>query len=191
MNDQCLHRLALPEKMRHQSAVHDVPKDFFAGASLQLHEIEILGNVDVAVDESTGCIGWVELHQLRLLDVVEKELHLALVENRGRIFIGMVPLQALSNPALVRVKIEHIVQEVVDGAPDESEMRVHTGQTDRTTGQKRDEQGNISKDSHIAVLHNVGAFGPLRPDEFGHEPSFQDEPLELFLEAGDVAIGGF
>ena len=69
MNDQRSERTSLPEEMRHQPAVHDVPKDFFARPPLQLHEIEILGNVDIAVDESIRRVGLIKLHQLRLFQV--------------------------------------------------------------------------------------------------------------------------
>ena len=117
-----------------------------------------------------------------------EKLHLALVENLWGILIDMVPLQTFHDSEFVRVKVEHVVEEVVDGTPDKSKMRIHARQADRTIRQKRDERGNITKDSHIAVLHNIGAVGTLGPDQFGYEPSFQDESLELLLEAGDVTI---
>ena len=67
--------------MRNQSAIRDCPKYFLARPSLQLHEIEVLGDMNVAVDKSIRRIGLVKLHQLRLLEVIKEKLHLALIEN--------------------------------------------------------------------------------------------------------------
>ena len=189
MNDQRSERPSLPEEMRHQPAVHDVPKDFFAGASLQLHEIEVLGNVDIAVDEAIRRVGLIKLHQLRLFQVIEEKLHLTLIEDLGGVSVSMVPCETLSDPTLVRIKVEHVVKEVVYGTPDEGEMRVHARQADWAVGKERHKTGGITKHSHVAILHDVGALGALRPDQFGDEPSFKNESLELLFETGDMTIG--
>lgn len=174
--------------MRHHSAVLDFPKDLLARPSLQLQIIEVLGNMDIAVDEPIRRVGLIKLHQLRLFQIIEEKLHLTLIEDLGGVSVGMVPYETFSDPTLVRIKVEHVVKEVVYGTPDEGEMRVHARQADRAVGKQRHKTGGIPKNSHVAILHDVGAFRALGPDQFGHEPPFQNKSLELFFEAGDVAI---
>lgn len=189
MDNQCPYRPVLPEEMGNQPAIRDIPEYFFAWASLQLHEIEILGNVDVAVDESIRRVGLVKLHQLRLFQVIEEKLHLALIEDLGGVSVGMVPCETFRDSALVTVKVEHVVKEVVDGTSDEGEVGIHARQADRAVGKEGHKTGGIAKHSHVAILHEVGALGALRPDQFGDEPSFKNESLELLLEAGDMTVG--
>lgn len=145
--------------------------------------------MDVAVDESIRYIGPVKLHQFRLFQVIEEKLHLALVKNLRRVSLGTVSLQTLRNPTFVGIKTEHVVEKLVNGTPDEREMRIHARQADRAIGKERHNTGGIAKHSHVAVLHDVGAFGTLGPDQFSDKPPFQNESLELFLEAGDMTVG--
>lgn len=60
--DQGSPRLSVPHKIRKHAAIFHPPDDFLARPARQLHVVEILRDVDVAIDESEGSVRLVKLH---------------------------------------------------------------------------------------------------------------------------------